>query len=83
MRTIAKYVLGGLVLVTPAGVACAGAPSVRPSCHAVALGAGWDFERVDDQVGQWYAPGDVLVGWSTEEDSTIWTSRVCAVDDAS
>lgn len=76
-RTAATLVLAALVLwVTFPGRDT----GTVPACQPVHPGASWEYERVDDQVGQWYAPGDVLEGWAATEDSTIYLSRTCTTD---
>lgn len=61
------------VQVAPSSDGCDG--NTATVCEAMTR---WEYERVDDNVGQWYAPGDILQGWATNEDGAVWPSRVCA-----
>ena len=77
-------------LAVGVGVGVALAPAPAPSyertdiCHEVTFQPGFEVEAEEDGLldgqtyGAWYAPGDILVGFSwSDDDSQIYPSTLC------
>jgi len=90
-----QLVAGALAALPLAGLAacsaapCPPVPTTTPqnTCEIVYTDAELlsrsDFIRdeLDRRVGYWVAPNGTQIGWSLEEDTTVWNAPYCALSE--